>query len=183
MNIKSILKGAASIAASIIPGGNEILGLVNNFLPEDKQMPTTATGQQILDAVESLPPEQSQFILAKEIDLAIAQEEGWSERYIAMAKTDGQSTRPRIALIMAKLMSFAILLMIVLLFYIAATDGLDSINNTSIWTIFGVLTATPAGVLMKYFGELRREQTNRQSAATGIEPTTALSNIIKLLKK
>jgi len=39
--------------------------------------------------------------MEKRIDLQIAREEGWTDRYKAMTAADGQSTRPRIALMMA----------------------------------------------------------------------------------
>lgn len=79
-----------------------------------------------------------------------------TERIKAMAAADGQSTRPKIALMMAKVLSFEILAFTVLCFWQP-----KMLESQSIWLVFGVLTGTPAGVLMKYFGELRKEQANR----------------------
>lgn len=159
MKFKEILtrlKPLAAVAASFVPGGSAAIELVNAFLPEDKKLPETATGGDIISAVDSLPAEQRASLFEKQIDLEIAKEEGWTDRYKAMCAADGQSTRPKIALMMAKVLCFEILAFTVWCFWYP-----DQMQNPVLWTVFGTLTGVPAGVLTKYFGDLRREQANR----------------------
>lgn len=152
-DILTSLKPFAGVAAAMIPGGPAALALVNAFLPENERLPETATGGEIQSAVDKLPPAARASLLEKEVDLKIAQEEGWTERYKAMCSGDGQETRARIALMMAYILSFEILAFTVHIFM----GGVSA----DMWVVFGTLTAIPAGVLGKYFGDLRREQNAR----------------------
>lgn len=169
MNIGKIfgsLKGPLAMAASnLIPGGPAILAAVNAFLPENEKLPETATGGELAAAVEKLPPEQRASLMEKEIDLKIVQEEGWTERYKAMCSGDGQSTRPAIALMMAKVTCFVIILFTSAISIEVYLHGFDSLaDNAGAWTIFATILGIPSSVLAKYFGELRREQQNRLGA-------------------
>jgi len=174
MNLGSILntlKGPlAAVASTLIPGGPAILAAVNAFLPSDQKLPETATGADVAAAVAALPPDQRASLLEKRIDLQIAQEEGWTDRYKAMTKADGQSTRPRIALMMAYVTCFIILLFSSAIAVQIFTEGLGSLAEAAgAWTVFGTLLGIPSGVLAKYFGELRREQGQRMGKAGVIE--------------
>lgn len=150
------IKPFASVAASFIPGGPAVIEAVNAFLPEDKKLTDTSTGTDIMAAVDKLPPEHQASLMEKKIDLEIAQEEGWTERYSAMCAADGQSTRPRIAVMMGQVLCFEICAFTVWCFVYP-----EQMTNPVLWTVFGTLTAAPAGLLGKYFGELRKEQQNR----------------------
>ena len=150
------IKPFASVAASFIPGGPAVVGLLNAVLPDDKKLPETATGQQIMDAHSSLTPNQQSSLSEKKIDLEIAQEEGWTDRYKAMTAADGHSTRPAIALMMARVLSFETLAFTVWCFVYP-----EQMRNPILWSVFGSLTLIPGGLLGKYFGELRKEQANR----------------------
>ncbi|WP_321367884.1 hypothetical protein [uncultured Desulfuromusa sp.] len=154
--ILTTLKPFASVAASFVPGGSAAIELVNAFLPEDKKLPETATGGDVISAVDSLPAEQRASLFEKQIDLEIAQEEGWTDRYKAMCAADGQSTRPKIAYMMAQVLCFEILAFTVWCFIYP-----EQMRNPVLWTVFGTLTGVPAGVLTKYFGDLKKEQQNR----------------------
>lgn len=178
-DIFDAIKPLAGVAATINPVVGAALAAVNAFLPDEDKLPVDATGQQITDKVASLPPDQRAQLMIREVDLQIAQEEGWTERYKAMVQADGQSTRPKIALMMAKILSAMLLGFVVLLFYIAATEGMSAIMDGSLWTIFAALTATPAGILGKYFGELRKEQGQR----LGFQPPGALSGLTALFNR
>jgi len=162
-DIFNAIKGPlASVAASLIPGGPLILGAVNALLPEDKKLPPSATGSQIVDAVESLPPEARASLMEKRIDLQIAQEEGWTDRYKAMTAADKQSTRPKIALMMAQVTCFVILIFTVAISVQIFTTGIESLASASgAWTVFATLLGIPSAVLAKYFGELRKEHSQR----------------------
>jgi len=166
MKFGSILKNIGVGLLSSNPVGASILGAVNMFMPDDKKLPDGSTGEQVKAAVDSLPPEQKASLMEKEIELEMEQEKGWTERYKVMSEADGQSTRPQIALMMAKVFAAQLLMFMVILAYAVTTEGMSVLNQPYLWTVFAALTATPAGILGKYFGELRKEQGNRL-AATG----------------
>jgi len=183
MNFSAIfdsIKGPlASVAASLIPGGPLILGAVNALLPDDKKLPQDATGSQIADAVESLPPEQRASLMEKRIDLQIAREEGWTDRYKAMTAADGQSTRPRIALMMAWAVVSVIGLFTVAIAYQTAQNGLSGLSDAAeAWPLIAALLGIPSGLLGKYFGELRREQAQR----LGVDKTGLVAGLSKMIK-
>ncbi len=180
MKFSDIFKTIGVGLLSSNPVGASILGAVNMFLPDDKKLPEGSTGEQVKNAVEKLPPEQQASLMEKEIDLEIAKEEGWSERYIAMTKADGQSTRPKIALMMAQILSFEILAFTVVIAWSVSHEGMAALNQPYLWTIFGTLTSVPAGILAKYYGELRKEQSNR----IGVKQDDGLiSKLLGMVKK
>jgi len=162
------LKPFAAVAASAIPGGPALVAAANVFLKDEDKLPVTATGSQIEQAINNLPPEQRSSLMEKEIDLQIAQEEGWTDRYKAMCSGDEQSTRPVIAKWMAKVLIFEICS-----FTLWAFVHPQQMNNPVLWTVFGTLTGVPASILLKYFGELRREQGQR----LGLEPKNILGGL------
>lgn len=164
MKLKEILKAAGGIALDVFaPGSRQ---LINAVLPADKQLGESSTGSDAELAINQLTPDQRASLLEREVDLKIAQEEGWTARYQAMCQSDGQSTRPRIALMMAQALVFEILAFTVWAFWFP-----EQMSNPVLWTVFGTLTGVPASLLAKYFGELRKEQRNRQEAM-GLPPAS-----------
>ena len=73
MNIWNIVKGVGAGVISSVPGGSLVLSAVNALLPNDKQLPNTATGEQLGNAVSNLPPDKQAEILSKEFDVDITQ--------------------------------------------------------------------------------------------------------------
>lgn len=172
MKIKDILKAAGGVALDVFaPGSRQ---LINAVLPTDKQLPGTATGSEADAAIASLPPEQRQNVLEKQIDLDIQLDKGWTDRYVAMTQADGQSTRPRIAFMMAQVLSFEILAFTVWAFVYP-----DEMSNSALWTVFLTLTGVPAGLLGKYFGELRKEQRNRQETLGAAPAVSMIQSLFK----
>lgn len=176
--VLSALKPFASIAAPFIPGGSAIVSAVNAFLPDSKKLPENAKGEEILSAIDQLPEDKKAQLLEKQINLEVVREENWTERYVAMVKADSQSTRPKIALIMAWLVVIESIVFISFLSYSVYTSGISSLNQPYLWTVFGVLTGIPSGILGKYFGELRREQANR----LGIQNTNPVLSWLQKFK-
>lgn len=156
MKLFDILKGAATVIGTANPLIGAAITVANQFLPDDEKLPDAATGQQVIDKINTLPPDQQASVFNHEIDLKIAQEEGWTERYKAMCSSDDQSSRARIAIMMAQVLVFEIMAFTVLFFW----DR--SVLNSDAWMVFGVVTGTPAAILLNYFGNLRREHSQRQ---------------------
>lgn len=161
MNFRKVfdsLKPFASVAASLVPGGSAAVALVNALLPEDKKLPPTATGGQVMSAVESMPPAQQASLMEKKIDLEIAKEEGWTERYNTMCQSDGQSTRPKIAYLMAWMLAIPYVLIGLAMGWAIYSK---QVELTNMWPTLLAYLSIPLGILNKYFGELRKEQQNR----------------------
>ena len=179
MGFLDVLKTIGSTAVSLfVPGGPAIVAAVNAVLPEDRKLPATATGQDIQNASDSLPPEVQVELGQQDVDLELGLDRGWTERVKAMSKADGQSTRPKIAHEMSQVLAFEICAFTVWCFLYP-----EQMSNPVLWTVFGVLTGVPAAILNKYFGELRKEAANRIAGANGVSPVAGvLSQVAKLWK-
>lgn len=178
MKLRDVLRGAATVAGTLNPAVGAAIGLVNQFLPDDKQLPQTATGADIEDAmVANIPPQQRASLYERKVDLEIAQEEGWTARYEAMCRSDGQGTRAWIAKQMARVLVFEILAFTVWAFWYP-----EQLSNPVLWTVFGTLTGVPGTLLLNYFGNLRKEQGQRAAAISGVQPLGALASMVKALK-
>jgi hypothetical protein len=175
MKFKDILAGAATLTSIAFPALAPVIGLVNKLLPDDKKLPEDATGNDVQAVVDTLPPEQQASLMEREIDLKIKQEEGWTERYKAMCSADGQETRAKVVIMLTKVLCFEILAFTGLFFWHP-----EILSNSSVWVVFGTLTAVPAATIGKYFGELRREHGQRQVSA-GADPK-AMSGLGVLAK-
>jgi hypothetical protein len=176
VKIKEILKAAGAVALDIFaPGAREV---INAVLPESKKLPGNATGADAEHALQWADPQHRFQLLEQEFALQIAQEEGWTARYQAMCRADGQSSRPKIALRMANVLSFEIIAFTVWAFVYP-----DQMDSPVLWTAFLTLTGVPAGLLGKYFGELRREQRNRQEAMGAPRAVGLVGNILSRLGK
>ncbi len=65
MKLLDVLKTVGSgLISTMVPGGLAIVSLINGVLPDDKQLPATATGG---DAMMALDAEQHAALLSKEI--------------------------------------------------------------------------------------------------------------------
>lgn len=64
-----IKKVGSSVIREVVPGGGLAIDAINTLLPEDKQLPSTATGADAERAINSLPPDLKAQILSKELDV------------------------------------------------------------------------------------------------------------------
>lgn len=178
MKLREIIAATANVTAAVNPALGAVVGLVNTFLPDDEKLSVNATGGDVQNKIDKLPIEQRTSLLEREIDLRIAQEEGWTARFVAMAQADQQSTRPRIALAMSRVLVFEICAFTVWAFVYPAQMG-----DPGLWTAFGTLTGVPAGVLLSYFGTLRKEQQARTMAVSGIQPVTGIAGLLQSIAR
>lgn len=190
MNFKEIfdtIKGPAlAVASAFIPGGPEILAAVNAILPADKKLPESATGQNIVDAVHSLPPDQMASLMEKKLDVQITEINSWEkiQGHLATADAAGSSTRPTIALMMAWTV-VGVILVFVTAWAIAMSNSdatvLDAVEKS--WPMMLAIIATPTTLLRAYFGLRTKEKQSRYSAASGQDVTTGLTKLIAAFKK
>ena len=111
MNLKNILISAGSaIFKNAVPGGDAILNVVNDLLPDDKKLPIHATGDEVKNAIDALPADQRASIMLKEFDVEIAEINNWSKIQASLSDADkaGASSRPFIARMMAWVVLFSV---------------------------------------------------------------------------
>ena len=188
MKLGEILAKAGSMAIkTFVPGGSMMLDIVNEFLPKDKQLPPDATGKQVIQAVNSLPPEQRAQIYLKEIDVELAEISSLTQVQESLAQADkaGASTRPQIALIMAKIVAFVVIAfssMWVIVIFQDHTEMAKRLADS--WPLMLAIIATPTALLRAYFGMRTKEKMDRYSAAVGqpVQPSNFLVDIIKMIK-
>ncbi len=182
MNITEILsKVGSGVLTSLVPGGAAILAAVNAFLPDDKQLPAGATGQQVAGAVNSLSPTQRVELLSKEFDVDIAQITESNSTLRAMLTAEQASThttRPKIALGAFYVVAFATVAVVALWCFAVAT-GRDTMVSVIMdgWPFLLSVLGPLVVLLRAYFGVLKQEQKNRLDAANG-STGTALSGIL-----
>ena len=179
-----LIKAGSTILKTLIPGSGLLIDSVNAFLPEDKKLPNDATGTQVADAVNTLPPDQRVLVLMKEYDVEIAEITSWTQVQSSLAEADksGASTRPKIALMMAKIVSFVVVAYssaLIIAIILDRVSMITSLSNT--WPLMLAIIATPTLLLRAYFGMRSKEKENRYNVAMGqsIQPsflTGLLSN-------
>ncbi len=167
------------VAAALIPGGPAVLAAVNAFLPDEKKLPSTATGNDIFSAVESLSPDQRSSLMEKKIDLEIAKEEGMTDRYKAMASSDGQECRAKIV---NKAMNALVILtgiFVAAIGWVYVNHGAQKAFSAEMAAVFITVTGTFAFVVRAYFGDLRTEATSRhQTVDTKPAPMSAVAALV-----
>ncbi len=190
MNLKTIgnflLKAGGAALNVVAPGaGTEVVNLVNTFLPADKKLPENATGHQVREAINTLPPEKQAEILTREIDVEIEEIHAWTKVADTLARADqaGASTRPEIANRMAWLVTYAVAVAITAWAATLITGrGLDKL--TTAWPFILSVIGPPMVLLRAYFGLRTREKTTRYQAATGQPPAAgALGALINAIRR
>jgi len=174
-----------SVASTLIPGGPLILGAVNAMLPDDKKLPESATGSDIRDAVNQLPPEQRGSLMEKQLDVEIAEINSWEGIQASLSQADaaGSSTRPYIAQMMAWCVVLVVGLFVVV--WVAAIYNKDTTTLKLIsdsWPMMLTVIGTPTALLRAYFGMRTKEKTARYSAASG-QPSGMIAGLISAFKK
>lgn len=181
-----LLKGFAGIASTLIPGGPAILAAANLFLPTDKQLPSTATGDQIISSIDGLDSDSKAQLMSKEIDLAIVESNNWSKNVASMNQADGvgASARPYIALMMAWTVLASIVFLMVALFWAIVTSDNDMIKALSdSWELILVALGTPSALLRAYFGMRTKEKHARYAAATNQPIADVVGGFTKIFNR
>jgi len=181
-----ISRAGAAILKNVVPGGGLIIDLVNGFLPEEKKLPVEATGEQIGRTISGLPADQQAQLLSKEIDVEIAEINSWTQIQGSLAEADkaGSSTRPEIALMMAKIIAFIVIAfasMWIVAIYQNHVSMIKALSES--WPLMLTVLGTPTALLRAYFGMRSKEKKARYSAATG-QPAqpNILADIVKAIK-
>lgn len=188
MKLWDVVKSVGSgIVREVVPGGGILVDAVNEFLPDDKKLPSNATGKDIDDAVGSLPAEQRARIYEKEFDVDLTQIRQSNETVRAMLEADTKNphtTRPYIAKGSFHVVAFAVVATVSAWAYGVVTGDSDLVKSvTGGWQFILSVIGPLVTLLWAYFGVLKNEQKNRLDAARGSSTPGGiagiLSNIIK----
>jgi len=175
------------IISTTVPGGALLVGAVNELLPEDKKLPTDATGDQVKHALNGLPPTDRARILEKEYDVDIAAIQESHSTVRTMLESDAKNphtTRPYIAKHSFHVVAFTVVITILLWAY-----GILKADTTMVKTIvngwpFLLAAIAPLVVLLQaYFGVLKKEHQDRLAAAGGQTRPTGIAGLITALVK
>lgn len=182
-----VIEPAGSLIGDFVPYVGPAVKAINSFMPNDKKLPTNATKDEIMAAVESLPPEHKAALMEKKVELEIIKEKEWSKVVDSLAKADatGNTTRPLIATMMAWATCFAIVVF-VSLWGVAVwgekDDTLKAISDG--WPMIVAILATPTALLRAYFG-MRTEEKKARYAQSAGQPHVSgiIGSISSLFKK
>jgi len=189
MKIWDIVRNVGSAALQVaLPGtGSLIVKAVNEFLPGDKKLAESATGDEIGSAISSLPPDQQAQVLQKEFDVTIEQIQQSNSTLRSMLESEAKSphsTRPYIAKGAFHVVAFATICVVSIWAY-GVISG-DSAVITAVvngWP-FILGTIGPLVILLhSYFGVLKQEQKNKLEAASGRSTPAGISGILSALFK
>ena len=187
MNLKNILfKAGGAVLSSVVPGGGLILELINGLLPKDKKLGNDATGDQAMGAIQTLPADQQAKLLSKELDVEIAEIGGWSSVMSSLAQADstGNTTRPRIALMMAWMVCFEIGAFSTALLVVILMDKTTMVTAIKdLWPLVLAMLATPLALLRAYFGMRMKEKKARYDMAAGKLVANPIQQIVAMFKK
>lgn len=187
MDIGTILtKVGGAVIKDVVPGGALLVDVVNSFLPDDRKLPEDTTGEQVRQAVKTLPPDRRAELLSKKVDVELAQINSWTQIQATLAEADraGASTRPFIAKMMAWCVVYAIVIFISMwgvMLWAGDADKLKALADA--WPLMLAVLGTPTALLRSYFGARTREKKSRYAAAVGQPPQpNPLADIIRAVR-
>lgn len=178
-------KVGTGIFESVVPNGGLILDGLNAVLPDDYKFRKGATGKDVLQAIERMPPELRQQIELKKIDLEIEKVKSAGDALQTMLVQDAltpQSTRPKIA--WWSFVTVSLISVIFVLIYGYAVLSREPEMVTAVndgWVMIVAIVAPFVVWLNAYFGVLKQEQANKLNASQGM-PVDAGGIISELLK-
>ncbi len=182
MKVSDILTAAATVGSMFFPALGPVINLANTLLPADKQVPESATGDDVAEAIKGLPMDRQAMILSADIDLKKTEILEHTKITSVLAKTDitGNSTRPAIADDFAKVISFVIILMVSMWAYAVMTGNKEMLGIIQdSWQMILAVTVPPLAVIRSYFGMRTDEKNTRQFAARGLNaPLRGIANVV-----
>ena len=184
---KNVIAPVGSVVGDFVPYVGPAVKAINSFMPDDKKLPENASKDDIMAAVDSLPPEQKAALMEKQVELEIVKEKEWSKVVDSLARADstGNSTRPWIAKLMASVVAFAIVIFIIMWAVAVGfnkTEMIKAVNDG--WPVVVALLGTPTYLLKAYFGMRTDEKKARYAQSVGQPHVSGIAGIISgLLKK
>lgn len=187
MNIWGIIKSVGSrVVEEVIPGGGLIIDAVNAILPDEKKLPSSATGADLESAVNAMTPEQRTQIEMKKFDVDITQIKESNSTLRTMLSADAvtpHTTRPYIAKGSFHVVAFVIITVISIWAYGVSTNRVEVVKAVMEgWKFILAVIGPLVSLLWAYFGILRKENKTKVETAGGVAPTNIVSTVAGLLR-
>ena len=189
-NLLKFAEGIGETALSVVAPGiaGPAIAAINALLPGDKQLPATATGNQITAAAQDLTPEQRTQLEQSNIEADVQHDHDWTQRFQAMQSgTQGWAwVRPLIVLMFAAQVEIIITLYAFAIFNAALNNQTQTISSlTAAWVAVAGAIALPIAIIRSWFGF--REQSKHRMAQMASSQTLSpapglLSTIIGAIK-
>ena len=169
--LTAIKKVGGAVLSTVIPGSAGIIKLVNDFLPVGRRLGEDATGHQVEEAIEALPPEHKAALLSKQLDVEITEIKEHTAVVQTLAEVDkaGASTRPRIAIIMAYVVAGTIGIFVLVWAIAILGNKAETLKQlAAAWPMMLSILTPPVALLRGYFGMRTKEKQSRYSTAFGL---------------
>jgi hypothetical protein len=187
MKLWDIIKNVGTgIIKEVVPGGGLLVGAINELLPDDKQLPDSATGEDVKTAISKLTPAQQASIMEKEFDVDITQIKESNVTLRAMLEADTknpQTTRPYIAKHSFHVIAIAVMFAILMWSYgvlIKDKDLVEAVMDG--WPFILSVIGPFVTLLWAYFGVLKQEHRGRLNAAQGKETPSIVSTLLSVIR-
>lgn len=188
MKLWDIVKNVGSgIIRNAVPGGGLLIDVVNDFLPADKKLPSSATGEDVRSVVDSLPPDKKAELLGREFDVDMTQIKESNSTVRAMLDADTKNphtTRPYIAKHAFHVIALTITTVISLWAYGVGSGRVELVKTLMEgWPFILAAIGPMVTLLWAYFGVLKTEHKDRLDAARGATTPSGIAGILSLLKR
>jgi len=154
------------VVRDVVPGGDAIIDAVNQLLPDNKQLGQVSTGLDVVDAVDSLPPESRARLMQRQFDVDIKGHETM-QVMLASDATQKHTTRPRIALGAFQVLTFVTILVVSMWAHGVVSDNDEMVSVVMDgWPMVLAVIGPFVSLLYAYFGLLRSERRDMLGAIT-----------------
>ena len=179
------LKNVLGVAGLVSPQVAAAATIVNTFLPDNKKLTPQATGNEVIEAYNTLPANDQQSI-DRRAELELAEIGASIDRLEAMVSVESvkNNTRPVVVYMMAGVVCLAVLGMMLLwgrTVWSGDADLLKSLAGS--WELALVVLATPTAILRAYFGMRTNEKKARYAAATGQPIAGAVAQLMGMFRR
>lgn len=174
--------GSAALNVACPGAGTALVGVVNGFLDPEKQLPADATGHDVQNAVQTLPPEVRAKVMDHEFEIEKLEIVESHSTVRAMLDSDAKnphSTRPYIAKHAFHVIAFALVVTVTLWAWgIVKADAEVIKAVTEGWPFILAVIGPLVTLLLAYFGILKKEHKQRLEAANGAPPTGGIAGLL-----
>jgi len=193
--VGTFMDAGCNLAASAITGSGKV---AKEYIEEKTGIsledPSKLSGDDMAE-IAKLEANPEGAIKLKELSLAFLAEENrheeatdqnWEDRLNILNKADetGNTTRPKVALRMANVVSFEIIVLVSAISIAIGTGKTETIDAIKeCWEVIAILIGIPMGLLNSYFGKRTKEKKARVDLVSQLPTKGFIKDIIGEFKK
>jgi hypothetical protein len=191
----TLMEGGLNLAANAVTGGGKkAKEYIEKKTGISLDSPDKLSGDD-LDEIAKLEENPEAVIRLKELSLEFLKEkdrheeatdQNWEDRMRIHADVDkaGASTRPKIALMMAKIVAFTVIGLTSALFVSIFKGDSETIKQLQMgWPLMLAILGTPTALLRAYFAMRTKEKTARYDMTASMPPKSLVNDIVGMFKK